>query len=144
LTKTAIDLKKPELDAVEIDHEIRAVLDDVSDKYFPRCARDKIQSILRRSTPWSTAKEQGKTFVPRGDATRACDRLLKYCRSHGLFVVEIGELEGFDQSVGGHGPGWVNEVLERKDLANAPQLKVAREFVGGLMNLGPTDTSKDH
>jgi hypothetical protein len=43
-------------------------------------------------------------------------------RAAGLHVVEVGELEGFVRTVGGHGPRWVNEVLKR-DLASDPELE---------------------
>lgn len=42
-------------------------------------------------------------------------------------LVEVGQVESFVKSVGNHGPKWVNEVLP-KDLANDPDLEVARNF----------------
>ena len=50
----------------------------------------------------------------------------------GIFVVPVGELERFVKSVGGHGPAWVAEVL-KQDLANAPELEPARQFVKKLV-----------
>ena len=43
-------------------------------------------------------------------------------------MVEVGELESFCKSVGNHGPRRVNDVLI-KDLANEPELNIARQFV---------------
>jgi hypothetical protein len=137
LTKDAVDSKKPELDSEQINQQVRAVLNGVSEQYFPREARDQIQKILRRSTPWSVAKEQGKTFVPPGEPTQACNRLLRYCQLHGLFLVEIGELEGFVRSVGRKGPAWVNKVLATKDLAGDLELEEARKFVKQFLNFSP-------
>jgi hypothetical protein len=41
-----------------------------------------------------------------------------------LYIVEVGELESFCKSVGNHGPKWVNEVMEKKDLQNDEELKM--------------------
>jgi hypothetical protein len=40
----------------------------------------------------------------------------------------MGEIEAFDKSIGGHGPKWVNHVLE-KNILNAIELESARKFV---------------
>jgi len=52
----------------------------------------------------------------------------KKLKENGIFIVEVGELEGFVKSIGNHGPKWVNEVLI-KDLINDPELSIAREFI---------------
>ena len=64
----------------------------------------------------------------KGYPTIACNNLFESFERLGLFIVPVGELEGFARSVGGHGPRWVNSVLIR-DLANDPELEGAREFV---------------
>ena len=33
---------------------------------------------------------------------------------------------------GGHGPGWVQQVIEEKDLADDPELEEARDFVSRI------------
>jgi hypothetical protein len=128
LVKKSIEDKKPDLDSDEVSQQITKVLSGISDKVFPKDAREKIEKTLRRSSPWSVAKGVGKSFVPSGDPTQACDRLLATLRSAGLFVVEVGEVEGFARSIGGHGPKWVNAVLA-KDLSSDPELDTARQFV---------------
>ena len=50
----------------------------------------------------------------------------------GLWIVPVGEMEGFCRSVGGHGPGWVQELLNKRDLANDLELLGAREFVSEI------------
>lgn len=63
-----------------------------------------------------------------------CEKLAK-C---GLFVVPVGELEGFARSVGGHGPKWVNSVLE-KNLATDNELEDARAFLRKVLILAHED-----
>jgi hypothetical protein len=53
-------------------------------------------------------------------------------KSKGLFVVEVGEIEGFARSIGSHGPKWVNSVLS-KDLAGDAELEDARQFVSSVV-----------
>jgi hypothetical protein len=130
--KSAVDSKKAELSAEEIRSEIEDILSGVSGPAFPKAARDAIQKVFRRSSPWATAKEVGKTFVPAGQPTQAYERLVNTLESWGIFVVEVGELESFVRSVGNHGPKWVNEVL-KKDLSNDAELEQARQYVTKLL-----------
>jgi ABC-type transporter Mla maintaining outer membrane lipid asymmetry ATPase subunit MlaF len=131
ITKAAIEQKRPELQAAELKERIGEVLESVTDQYFPRDAVKEISGLLRKSTAWSTAKDQGMSFVPSGDATKACQRLMEKLKSSQLHVVQVGELEGWCRSVGGHGPAWVIAVIE-KNLATDPELEGARSFVKAI------------
>jgi hypothetical protein len=93
---------------------------------------NEIKKILRNATPWAGPKEHGLDFF-KGEAYAVAERLLKNCSSIGLFIVPVGEVEGFDRRSGAHGPGWVHEVLQR-DLASDPQLSKAREFAKGILD----------
>ena len=132
LVKKAIEDKKPELSTTEVTDEIGNVLEAIQESTFPSNAKKKIQAILRRSSPWSTAKSVGKAYVPSGDPTVAYNVMCEELGKFGLFVVPVGELEGFDRSIGGHGPKWVNAVLER-DLSHDPELEIARAFVREIL-----------
>lgn len=133
--KSAVDSKKPELGPEEIRKEILKILENSSRADSFLDLKHSIDNVLRKSSPWATAKGCGKDAVPRGTATQTCDRLLVGLRKRGIFVVEVGELEGFARTVGGHGPAWVNEVL-KKDLARDAELENARRFVRDLFAAG--------
>jgi hypothetical protein len=133
LVKKEIDQKRPELEASEVREKIIGILDAHTEKIFPKEAVRSINRILRKASAWAHAKEVGSSFVPSGDATQAFQRLANALRSKGLFLVEVGELEGFVRSVGNHGPRWVSAVLE-KDLRSDPELDVARRFVQELIS----------
>lgn len=134
IVKKAVDDKKPDLRTEDVKKEISALLDEVTTPSLPLATGTGIREILKRSSPWAHAKLVGKAFVPSGDASVACERLLQKLRDHGLFVVEVGELEGFARTVGGHGPKWVNTVLAR-DLMQDQELDGARRFVRDLISL---------
>jgi hypothetical protein len=69
--------------------------------------------------------------IPKGEATKRFNDLAERLRALGLFVAEVGELEGFVPSIGSHGRSWIGAVLER-DLASDPELEPARKFVAGV------------
>jgi hypothetical protein len=129
--KMAVDSKRPDLNTADVKREFERILDQVTAAILPERSRSELQSIIRKSSAWSNAKLVGKAFVPSGDASRACDRLLNTLRKVGLHVVEVGELEGFVRTESGHGPKWVNAVLAR-DLAANTELEQARKFSLGL------------
>jgi len=131
--KNSIDKKRPELQTNKLKKEIDEIFDDVSEQIFPKEKIQQIQKSLKKSSAWAHAKEVGKPFIPNGEETQAFDRLQEKLKSVGLFVLEAGELEGFDKRVGNHGPRWVVEVLE-KDLKNDPDLEPARQFVKQLID----------
>jgi ABC-type polar amino acid transport system ATPase subunit len=130
----AINSKKPEVNTEEVIKDISAQLEKATGTVFPNVVADNIQKILRRSSPWSLAKSMGKAFVPAGDATQAHDRMVELLAAKGLFVVPVGELECFARSVGGHGPNWVNTILEQRDLATDGELFEARNFTAKVVS----------
>ncbi|MDH0660636.1 AAA family ATPase [Empedobacter sp. GD03865] len=132
LVKIEIDKKRPEFLAEEVKKEIVEVLDSISDRIFPKPKISEIQKILKKSSPWTEAKEVGKAFIPSGNATQAFDRIQPKFIEVGLLIPESGELESFVKSVGNHGPKWLNEVLQ-KDLKSDPELLNARNFVNKIL-----------
>ncbi|PPU44627.1 hypothetical protein XarbCFBP7697_01555 [Xanthomonas arboricola] len=133
MVKAAVDSKRPDLNTADVRREVDRVLNEISTTVLPDKARSDLQSVLRRSSAWSNAKLVGKAFVPPGEASRACDRLLISLQRAGLHVVEVGELEGFVRTEDGHGPKWVNAVLAR-DLGADAELEQARRFTLNLVS----------
>lgn len=80
---------------------------------------EKLTNALKKTSKWSLLKEAGFSAVPKGDAYAAIKELRQLLEEHGIFVVPVGELECFVKEVGGHGPEWVNKVIETyPDLSN--------------------------
>lgn len=129
--KHAIDSKKPDLSLGEVKRDIESILAASTGKIFPNDAKRDIQEVLRRSSPWSVAKTVGVSFIPSGQPSQACARLFTKLESMGIFIVPVGELEGFCRTVGNHGPRWAAEVL-KKDLAKDEELQAARNYVARL------------
>ena len=53
-------------------------------------------------------------------------------RANGIYIVPVGELEGFVKEVGGHGPDWVNNVLETYPDLSAEEYTQIRQFIAGI------------
>lgn len=64
------------------------------------------------STP---LKQNGLSAVPKGQERVAVEALLSSLRERGILLLSKGELECYVPTAGGHGPAWVNTVLESPD-----------------------------
>ena len=128
--KTAIEQHRPWLNAREIKREMLGILDETPEsEEFPRNQRSKILALFRKASPWDVVKNSGESAVPSGDPSRRFQELLVFCKEMGLWIVPVGELEGFCKSVGGHGPSWVQRVIEERNLGSDPELERGRAFV---------------
>ena len=130
----AVSQKKPDLCVADVRREIDKLLGNVDGENLPEEAATEIRRVLRKSSPWRQAATIGIKYVPSGDPTLRCRSLSKTLNERGLFPNEEGELESFVKSVGSHGPKWVLEVLETKDLTVDPELEAARTFIRRVLD----------
>lgn len=82
---------------------------------------------------WTQIKKIGKVGFS-GDAPAAYERVEAVCKSVGLFVVPVGEMECFDKTVNKEKKDWVYNVLENYNLAEEPKLEDARKFVQSVVD----------
>ena len=73
---------------------------------------DRICGIVKTISKWDNIKKYGSKAIPAADATAAYERIEERLNSFGIYIVSEGELECFVSKIGGHGPQWVNDVLE--------------------------------
>lgn len=112
--------------------EINRVLDSANDDNLSNGEINKIRDIVKTISKWDIIKHGGKQSIPAGDATNAYNRLDCIFREHNIYIVSEGELENFVKEVGGHGPDWVNRLLEEyPDLDNVVYQKV-RDFIRSI------------
>ena len=127
--KAAIEGEKQPLDSQQVKDAINGILEDVPAKdELPSGLRSKINTVFRESSPWAAVKRSGAAGIPPGQSTIHFQKLQNICAAIGLWIVPVGELEGFCKSVSGHGPKWVQMVLQM-DLAEDIELENARSFV---------------
>ena len=128
--RAAVEDKYPTLNAGQIIESIRTIIDQpTSASDSPRHLEKQIRARFRQASPWESVKDAGEDGIPKGQATSTFNELKNHCKQFGLWIVPVGELEGFCRSVGGHGPRWVGEVLEKYDVETSPELGEARDFV---------------
>ena len=88
-----------------------------------------INRIIDDSSAWGRMKNAESRELPKGEPTKAFERLWSYCSSIGIWIVKVGEMEGFCKMADGKGQRWAQEVLTKYNLKEDPELEDARSFV---------------
>lgn len=97
-------------------------------KEYDKTSLIELKSKVTLEKKWKPIKKQGVKAIPV-EALDVFNRIDAVLKQHKIFLVPNGELEGF-VNVGGHGPGWVANVIEKyPDYGNAV-FDDARAFVG--------------
>ena len=131
--RSAVGRGKPHMDSAEIQEAIKEALREAPPSgEFPRNLRTEIESTLRKSSPWEVIKSAGKAALPHGEAAQRFQELQEFCNEIGLWIVPVGELEGFCPTIGNKGPRWVQQVIEQKNLADDEEIAEARNFVSKI------------
>lgn len=91
---------------------IGEILNASSEIYLSNQEISNIKNSVEISSKWKQLKNAGKTAIPAGDATSAYNNIYYQLKEVGIHIVPVGELENFIKEIGGHGPEWVNKVLE--------------------------------
>ena len=91
-----------------------------------------INNAIRTVSKWDNIKHSGETIIPAGDATNAYKRLKKELVDHKIYLVPVGELEGFVKEVGRHGPDWVNDVLEAYPDLSSDVYNQVKDFIRSI------------
>lgn len=132
--KSAIESRKPWLNAQAIQSEITNVFSAIDpNSELPDTTLNTIKTILKKASPWEAVKAAGDAAIPPGDPTNDMLKIRDYVQAHGIWIVPVGELEGFCRSIGGHGPKWVLKVLEEKNLGSN-EFDEARKLIKAIWN----------
>ena len=111
---------------------INRVLDASENRELSNREIKDIRSAISTISKWDALKSSGISAIPAGDATVAFRKLEQILRKNGIYIVPVGELEGFVKEVGGHGPDWVNKVLEKyPDLSTEVYAQV-KQFISEM------------
>jgi energy-coupling factor transporter ATP-binding protein EcfA2 len=138
IVTAAIDQRSADLNANQVKLEIQAVISSVRGPLFPSEAAKRISETLKKTSPWGLAKTAGVHLLA-GDARSAAQTVLSRLDEIGIHVVDCGEVERFVPAAGGHGTGWLADVLAR-DLEADADLEGARRFMSKVLPLKQTST----
>jgi len=126
----AVLKQRPPLNAEQVRGLIATQLEAVTGtKEFPEEKERAIKEVFKAVSPWSAIKRSGRSALPAGEPIKHFDDLSEKVSDRRLWIVPVGEIEGFCRSVGSHGPRFVEKVLEERSLEADPELLEAREFV---------------
>ena len=90
---------------------------------------DHIREQTRTISKWDNIKKMGIPAIPPGAPTTSFKKIEQILRRKGIYILPVGELEGFIKDVGGHGPEWVNKVLEKYEDLNHEVYAQITQFV---------------
>lgn len=116
----------------EVRSAIETILNRSRDEVLSNKESKEIQEVVKTRSIWSDLKMSGVRGFPHGDAAVSFEQMNSILKEHGIYVVPVGELESFIPTVGGHGPNWVNSVLETyPDLENSIYNEI-KEFIQSM------------
>ena len=111
---------------------IDAIFDRSKSKTLTSSEIKEIRDVISTTSKWTPIKNGGVSALPAGDATQAFGNIDSKLRQQGMYIVPVGELECFIKEIGGHGPDWVNKILETyPNLENATYTTI-REFISSM------------
>lgn len=111
---------------------INQLLDNSANTYLSSKEIKNIRKEISTISKWDNLKSAGTTALPAGNATASYKTIDQLLKSVGIYIVPVGELECFVKEVGGHGPEWVNKVLETyPDLDDAVYKKIT-DFISSM------------
>jgi hypothetical protein len=134
VVKAALDADTRGPSLAYVREEMAKLLDGITTARLEKEHVEKIRKLTKSESGWDRAKQDGKSAVPRGDAAARLEKLLPSLQGIGLFVVPVGEMEGFAATVGKHGPAFVNAVHDQ-GLHTDGSLTEARAFVRSIAGL---------
>ncbi len=123
---------KEHINREEAKTSIDRILSASADANLSEAEIKSIRTVISTESKWKFLKFSGISAIPPGDATNAYKQLDRAFREKGIYIVSVGVLECFIKEVGGHGPGWANEVLEKYPDLNDAVYAGIKEFVSGL------------
>ncbi len=109
--------------------EIQNLLNANSSKPVSNSKIESIKSLLEGESEWGRLKKSGLHGIPSGDPQNACTALLDKLKAVGIHVVPCGELERFVPDCGGHGPSWIQSVLDKHPELSDSVFAGAKDFV---------------
>ena len=120
---------KEQISRNDVKTTIDGILNSSTDKYLSKKELGDIRDAISTTSKWDILKKYGIIAIPQGDSTNAFKRIDAVLRTNHIYIVPVGELECFVKEVGGHGPEWVNRVLERFPDLNSNEYSQIRDFI---------------
>ena len=137
--RKAVNNKKLKQPSERAKQQIEELLKQVPDtEEFPTDFVEKVRRLANATSPWGLLKEVGKVGIPSGTPFNEYEKLETACNAAGMWIVPVGELEGWRKDVGGHGPSWAQQVVSDPNFEHDPNLADARAFMTRIWKRKPS------
>ena len=93
---------------------------------------DTLKKTIFEHKGWSMIKKSGIRALPNGDPQEAIEALNTALKQVGIHLPLVGELENFIPTVGGHGPSWVEDVINKYPDLNNTVYREIKQFIKTL------------
>lgn len=127
--------RKEVINRDDFQEEVSRILNNSAEKELSKQEISDLNSALQVESKWEPLKKNGIAALPSGDATIAFDNLNQTLKEAGIYIVTVGELECFIKQVGGHGPDWTNNVLEKYANLNDAVYDEIKKFIKTVCDL---------
>lgn len=119
----------PAADALEKIGKIITSMDETADDEPSRlnAVREIKKSAESLGKSWAL-KSIGVGVLPKGQLYTSVLNFIVTMRSHGVVILEEGEIENYVPGIGRHGQAWVRAALEAGKLATAQKSTIVRQF----------------
>ncbi|MFC9334295.1 ATP-dependent endonuclease [Arthrobacter sp. NPDC057009] len=120
-----------DFDVLRVKKDIKAIVESMGGDWTDFDA-DYLSFFnpMRSENKVDLSKKIGLNAVPTGSPLRACMRLIESLHAIGVHVIPVGEMEGFDRSIDGHGSEWVSGAL-KENLHKTCQ--AVKDYVGRVL-----------
>lgn len=106
-----------------------------ADGQFSEPLKAAVREAMSAESPWDLLRIGGEQALPAGDATAKYRELKASLAAIRIWLVPVGQLEGFCKEIAGK-TGWAQRTLEGRSLSSDPSLALAREFMSQIWRAG--------
>ena len=123
---------REQIERERVKNDIMGLLNKSDEAFLSKEEIKELRKLTEPISKWKKMKSYGVPAIPPRNASAAFNHLNQSLKDAGIFIVPVGELECFIKDVGGHGPEWVNSVLENHSDLNDPVYDEIKKFINGM------------
>lgn len=132
ILKSNVDNQSEKANLQKVRDDLNQILNNCKSNTLTNREISAIKETVTTKSGWGNLKKCGENAFAPGDMFNAYKELKKILNENNIYIVPVGELEMFVKEVGGHGPSWVNDVLDRYPNLDDPVYDQIKAFISDL------------